>query len=275
LIGCRRLWPVAVGAAGYVIAVGAYGSAGTGPPGRFYVLVVPLLAVPTAAVLARARDGALALVAVLAAWSMATVWISADAFQLMYGPDIEWTRAARLATPWPRIVRLPDRDSAAYDVGSLPHKAGRLVDVEGAPVWASVSGEPPGHLVYGPSDLFEPGDYTASFRVWGGAVGSPPEQLTLDVVASGFDSSLTTEQTVSTPKGEFQSYALGFSLAHPGSVQFRVGTHGKGEAGIAGIEVERHGVQRADGRRPAVAKGLIGLVLAGLAVSGTRIWRSR
>jgi hypothetical protein len=168
----RARWTAAVAVAvlaGYYLLASAFGKGGGYcPPGRFTIVVLPMLAVPLAAALASGRR-LLWVFVPLAGYSLLLTAMAATHFQDLYpfadGPSVPV--AAGAATAWPSFgsafsdnVRLTEADP------SLAHQVGRVeVAPDGQPVAVAGPGDGPGFIVYGPYAHLRPGTYRADVAV--------------------------------------------------------------------------------------------------------------
>jgi hypothetical protein len=147
-----------------------FGSPGYAPPGRYFVSVVPLLAIPLAVGL-RFGGRFLHLAALfLGALTLLAITTSAQNFKLLYTLRMETLQpigATREFYPYviddyrPKGISLP--------ADKIPHDVGRLESGDGGPVLLARSPrDPPGFLAYGPYETLQPGRYVARFTLWGG-----------------------------------------------------------------------------------------------------------
>jgi hypothetical protein len=238
LIGWRRLLLLAVPAAAYVVGTSYFSTHGAGPPGRYLVPIVALLAVPLAAVIDKGRRRLADVVGVLAVASMVLAWLPANEFSLLYGYDIEST-SLRPVAAWAPYLVAPGYGggSVTYSAENFYHRVGDLERVGDAAVWAAQADDGRGHLIFGPYRTFPRGNYEAAFVIWGGPSGARAGQVTVDVTARGRP--LVERADVTAPSGQFTRVVLEFTLSGRTELEFRALHQATGTDGIAGVDVRR------------------------------------
>jgi hypothetical protein len=166
-----------------------FGSPGFAPSGRYFVSVVPLLAVPLAGGLVLGGWSvrlSLVVLGVLTALSTAT---SATHFGVLYSNSTDGLQPAdATAAAYPFTQAEYPAPGVTTEAGQIPHDIGRLRRVEGrSTLVARSSKDAPGALAYGPYATLRPGRYVARFMLWMPAAAARRTTAVLDIVEAGGD----------------------------------------------------------------------------------------
>jgi hypothetical protein len=228
-IGVRTTTASAGVAFAYWAFNGYFGSAGLTLPGRYFVTIVPLLAVPLTVVMLHGRWAGRLAVAVsilLTAWSTAT---SARHLPHLYGADRRHIRPFGLTQPlWPMTVdeTLVGPTELSGEAGTFGSQVGTLEQLHGSTVMVAREGrEPAGFVSFGPFADLPRGRYEATFElVMEADRPVPPARIEIeerfgDILATAavpfpLSGIRSTTETVQFDRREFLD--VGPRVAYPG-----------------------------------------------------------
>jgi hypothetical protein len=225
--------------AGYVYVLGASGIATPGYvlPGRYYLVCVPLLAIPLMVVLSRVKVAWLAFVP-LAAVSLA---ISAQASQhsgylLINTGTVKLPLAAHLSSAFPDIENPNGQVSFSVDQRTQIRTVGKVIGPRHVAVATRADGH--GFVTAGPGVVLAPGTYVASFDVaQRGGMGTRP-LVDLQVWSlPGVLMALRPLGTDDLPPGALRHIDVPFATPGGLPVETRAEVYGRAAIRVGNIDV--------------------------------------
>jgi hypothetical protein len=268
-LGCLVVWfgwraMACIGAAaGYELLVASVGpNIGWGMPGRYPMVVIPLIAIPLALVIQELRAARVLFVPLFAA-SVLFAAVAINDYQGLYPlgdkPRMFALRTTSAAFPRVRLARL---SSSFTDVPNQDaHQTGR---VRGETIVAKAGRDGPGFLLWGPYALLKEGTYRATFPL--SVTGAPSKVPVAVIDAAGTPPwKLFARRTVDA--GELRDRRVSLQFKTPGGyfAETRVFYTGRGTLRVGPVHVEA--VRLAESHRlPAwllTSLWVIGTILVG------------
>ena len=273
VIGPSRVMAALLVALPYTAFNAFFGSPGFAPPGRFFLSVVPLLAVPIALVAAwGGRISILILVALTIVTGVSTV-TGMQHFAILY---TNGTRGIQPLDVLKGLFPLAIQDSRTSSLRMrprhIPHVVGRIENNDGIKMIVARSPrDPAGTLAYGPYRTLRPGRYLASFTLW--ATEGPRTGASLDVVE--VEDHILAARDVQSLRSGLTTIKVPFTTAGELTLQLRV-FFTRGVLGVSSIDVEQIRALPTREVGDEVWKALIWISL-GVACSllWRRYWRAR
>jgi hypothetical protein len=180
--GWRALACIGAAVAYELVLASAGASIGWGLPGRYPMIVIPLIAIPLALVIQEIRSARFAFVPLLAA-SLVFAGVAVADFQGLYPigdkPRMFGLRTTAAAYPYVHPPHLPT--SFTVVPGEAPHQTGR---VRGKAIVAHWGRDRPGYLLWGPYASLRQGTYRATFPVSVIGVAAKVPVTTVEVAGS-------------------------------------------------------------------------------------------
>jgi hypothetical protein len=234
VVGAYRVVAVSCLGVAYAGLNAYFGYPGWAPPGRYFVSVVPLLAVPLAVVVAWGGRIARAALGVLGAFTVLATVTSAHNFDILYTNGTRHLQpidaTADLYPFAPLTLGLSTIRTPAQNV---LHQVGELELVQDTSMLVARSPrDPPGALVYGPYETLQPGQYVARFSLWGGE-GPQVAIGTVDVVEVAGD--VLAQRSINTLPSTLTRFDVPFTAKGDLPLEMRVFFAG-GALGVESVE---------------------------------------
>jgi hypothetical protein len=181
-------WRVVAGSIVFAVYAGInafFGSPGYAPPGRYFVSVLPLLAVPLAAGFLVGGRFVRSVAVVLGGLTALSIITTALHFPALYTSAMDGIQPGMAMEPLvPFVLEEQRATGVSTDAGQIAHQVGTLRHVDGSIMLVARSpGDPAGALAYGPYTTLVPGRYVARFDLWSPRSIAPSTTGALDVVA--------------------------------------------------------------------------------------------
>jgi hypothetical protein len=243
-LGClvvRFGWPAAgcvAAAAGYELVISSVGpGVGFGFPGRYPMIVIPLIAVPLAVAIQKLRPARVIFVPLLALSLVFAVAGIRDYGQLYPSdiPHIFGMRSTATAFPVLNIVSVPVSFTLAPDAPPRP-QTGKL---EQGQVVGKAGRDKPGFLRFGPYVGLKDGAYRATFSLAASGVGPEDHVATIEVTG-GPEEVLARRVITARDLRPRDLSNIELSFGTPGAlwVETRVFYHGRGTLRVGAIDVQ-------------------------------------
>jgi hypothetical protein len=244
-LGCLVLrfgWPAAACvavAASYVLVVASVGpNVGWGLPGRYPMIIVPLIAVPLAVGIQKVRAARVVFVPLLAVSLVFAVAAVRD-YGLLYPAEVQRVFGMRsTATAFPVTTEPAPPQSFTLAPGDWPApQTGRL---ELGQVVARAGRDRPGYLRYGPYSMLKSGAYRSTFSLAASGVRAEEAVAVIEVFGGG-EAVLARETIPGRELRRRRLSGLDLTFATPGvqPIETRVYYLGRGTVRAGPIQVQR------------------------------------
>lgn len=240
-LGCLVVWfgwraAAVVGtAAGYLLLVASVGPGiGWGLPGRYPMIVIPLIAIPLALLIQELRPARILFVplfAVSLVFAAAALHDFHGLYPLGDKPRMFALRTTAVAFPRVEAANL----ATSFTVG--PNQEAQTGRMSGETIVAKAGRDGPGFLLWGPYALLAEGTYRATFPLTATSVASNVPVAVIDVGGSP-PWKLFARKTVTA--GELQDGGVSLQFKTPGGhfVETRVFYTGRGTLTAGPVQVE-------------------------------------
>jgi hypothetical protein len=171
----------------YVASNALFGNPGYSPVGRYFVSVIPLLAVPLAVAVAETRWVGRTAVAVGAGLSIVAIATSATHFEELYQVEFQHLQPVEAtAEAYPFVLKEFRSPGFKITARHLDHQIGSL-DIGGGEetLLARSPRDTTGILASGPHFVLQPGRYQAEFRLWTSGEAARSTRARVEVFEAG------------------------------------------------------------------------------------------
>jgi hypothetical protein len=241
-LGCLVVWfgwPAAgcvAAAAGYELVIASAGpGSGFGMPGRYPMIIVPLIAVPLAVAIHKVRVARVIFVPLLALSIVFAVAAIRD-YRALYPAELPRVFGVRsIATAFPVLNEYQWQQSFILAPGERPPATGKL---QPGQVVAKAGRDKPGFLAFGPFALLKAGAYQATFPLAVEDVGPEAHVATIEVVSG--DTVWAREVVTGHQLRARPLDGIELPFATPGNalVETRVYYHGRGTLRLGPVQVQ-------------------------------------
>jgi hypothetical protein len=231
-------WRVAAGALVGAVYAGVnafFGSPGYAPPGRYFVSVLPLLALPLAVGLLAGRRLVRLVVLALAGLTAVTIVTTSLHFPSLYTSGMGGIQPGNaMESLFPFVLEEQRAGMIRTPPGRIPHEVGTLTEIRGSTMLVATSpADPAGALAYGPYTTLLPGRYLARFRLWSAPAAAPSTSATVDVVE--VDGGTLARETIQGFPPERTTVEVPFTTHGDAPIELRVFFAG-GVLGVRSVE---------------------------------------
>ena len=240
-LGCLVVWfgwPAAglvAAAFAYELVISSVGpGSGFGMPGRYWMILVPLIAVPLALAIQQLRVARVIFVPLLAL-SIVFAVAAIREYGALYPAQFQRIFGMRSTAPaFPVLNEYQWQQAFNVAPGDRPPQTGRVVQGE---VVAREGRDNPGYLTWGPYSLLKDGAYQATFSLAANGVGPKEPVATIEVVTG--ETVFAREEVLGGQLRPTRSTGVVLPFATPGNklVETRVFYSGQGTLRMGPIRV--------------------------------------
>jgi hypothetical protein len=241
-LGCLVVWfgwPAAgcvAAAFAYELIISSVGpGSGFGMPARYWMILVPLIAVPLAVAIQKVRVARIVFVPLLAL-SLVFAVAAIREYRALYPAEFQRVFGVRsIATAFPVLNEYQWQQSFTLSPGDRPPQTGKL---QPGQVVARAGRDKPGFLGYGPYALLKAGAYQATFPLAANGVGSAEDVAIIEVVTGDTFWAREVVTGRQVRPGPLDGIQLPFATPGNALIETRVYYLGRGTLRMGPIQVQ-------------------------------------